>query len=539
MKSTRHRFALYFRFALLPILSFTFALALAPPLMAEDAADIAKQLTAGLPRSINKIAVAGFETAEDAPAEYAQLSDVIAERLTTALVQNAPPEVLERRLLKKLLEEKGLELSGVLEGDNGDLSEIGGLLKVEAIVIGTLFATAGEVDAELNARLVDTKTGKILNAVQMGVQLNERKNDVQTYRPMEEVLASAALIQVALLLDTSNSMDGLILQTKTQLWKIVNELASSEKNGKAPSIQIAVYEYGNDNLNVSRGYVRQVLPFTDDMDLVSKQLFELKTNGGQEYAGYVIRDAVQKLSWKDSDNVYKTIFIAGNEEFNQGPVSFQEAVASGVQKDIFINAIYCGGAGESDARGWQAAAKAGNGMFLNIDQNRERRVVSTPYDQRISELGIELNSTYIPYGEGGYEAAEEQEMQDKFASDHAASGAMVERQVFKAKSQYSASKSWDIVTLVESGQVKIDEIKKEQLPPELQKKSDAELKAYIEERIEARKKMQNEITDLGKKRDDYIRKEQAKSQSNAGDALDTQMKKALKEQAESKNFEFQ
>ena len=38
-------------------------------------------------------------------------------------------------------------------------------------------------------------------------------------------------IQVALLLDTSNSMDGLIEQAKTQLWKIVNELTSAEQKG--------------------------------------------------------------------------------------------------------------------------------------------------------------------------------------------------------------------------------------------------------------------------------------------------------------------
>ncbi len=37
----------------------------------------------------------------------------------------------------------------------------------------------------------------------------------------------APLIQLAILLDTSNSMDGLIAQAKTQLWQIVNELATA------------------------------------------------------------------------------------------------------------------------------------------------------------------------------------------------------------------------------------------------------------------------------------------------------------------------
>jgi len=39
---------------------------------------------------------------------------------------------------------------------------------------------------------------------------------------------SANKIKVALLLDTSNSMDGLIEQAKSQLWKIVGALANVE-----------------------------------------------------------------------------------------------------------------------------------------------------------------------------------------------------------------------------------------------------------------------------------------------------------------------
>lgn len=40
---------------------------------------------------------------------------------------------------------------------------------------------------------------------------------------------AAPLVQLAILLDTSNSMDGLIDQAKTQLWKIVNEFATAKK----------------------------------------------------------------------------------------------------------------------------------------------------------------------------------------------------------------------------------------------------------------------------------------------------------------------
>ncbi|HEY9487690.1 MAG TPA: hypothetical protein VIQ51_05130 [Chryseosolibacter sp.] len=48
-------------------------------------------------------------------------------------------------------------------------------------------------------------------------------------------------IMFALLLDTSNSMDGLIDQAKAQLWKIVNEVAAAKgADGNPPNIKIAL-----------------------------------------------------------------------------------------------------------------------------------------------------------------------------------------------------------------------------------------------------------------------------------------------------------
>ena len=98
------------------------------------------------------------------------------------------------------------------------------------------------------------------------------------------------LVQLALLLDTSNSMDGLIDQAKSQLWRIVNDLAGSRCRGHAPRIEVALYEYGNSGLSAGEKYLRQVLPFTRDLDRVSEMLFGLRTNGGEEYCGAVIKD---------------------------------------------------------------------------------------------------------------------------------------------------------------------------------------------------------------------------------------------------------
>jgi hypothetical protein len=57
-----------------------------------------------------------------------------------------------------------------------------------------------------------------------------------------------AKIQIAILLDSSNSMDGLIDQTRTQIWQIVNSLTKVTKDGEIPDLEVALYHYGNERL---------------------------------------------------------------------------------------------------------------------------------------------------------------------------------------------------------------------------------------------------------------------------------------------------
>ena len=86
-------------------------------------------------------------------------------------------------------------------------------------------------------------------------------------------------IQIAILLDTSSSMDGLIDQAKTQLWKVVNTFIEAKRDGKAPFVEVALYEYGNNNA-AGNDWIRLVSPMTRDLDQLSRDLFALKTKGG-------------------------------------------------------------------------------------------------------------------------------------------------------------------------------------------------------------------------------------------------------------------
>ena len=148
-------------------------------------------------------------------------------------------------------------------------------------------------------------------------------------------------IQLVILFDTSSSMDGLLNQAKSRLWEIVNESSALRYQGKIPSLEIAIYDYGNSGIQ-NNLFVRKQLDFTSDLDLVSQKLFALNTNGGNEYCGAVINDALNKLEWSSDARDLKMIYIAGNEPFNQGPVNYHEVCALAKGKEVLVNTIYCG-----------------------------------------------------------------------------------------------------------------------------------------------------------------------------------------------------
>src|SRR5689334_25304780 len=96
----------------------------------------------------------------------------------------------------------------------------------------------------------------------------------------------APVVQIAILLDTSGSMEGLLEQAKGQLWRIVNEFINAKQDGQRPDLEVALYEYGKSSLPSASGWIRRIVPLTNDLDKISEELFQLKTNGGDEYCGW-------------------------------------------------------------------------------------------------------------------------------------------------------------------------------------------------------------------------------------------------------------
>jgi hypothetical protein len=341
-------------------------------------------------------------------------------------------------------------------------------------------------------------------------------------------------IQVALLMDTSSSMDGLIEQAKSQLWTIVNELATAEYNGTKPTIEIALYHYGNDGLTKKDNYIQQVLPFTTDLDKVSEELFKLATNGGEEYCGAVIEDATLNLKWSDSNEDLKLVYIAGNEAFNQGAIDYKKACRDAIKKGIVINTIFCGGESEGVNSFWKEGASLADGEFITINMNEQTVYIETPFDSTLLRLNNELNSTYIFYGVQGGLAATNQITQDNNSKLYSKSN-LADRTVAKSNSGY-VNTSWDLVDAVKADSSKIKDVKKEELPDVMKDMDDDQKSKYVFEQSAKRDTIKNEINSINVQRQAYI--DEKKKEMGETNSLDKAVISSVRNVAEKKSYTF-
>jgi hypothetical protein len=383
-----------------------------------------------------------------------------------------------------------------------------------------------------NIQNLPTETPEILNA-SVSPDLSPSLDPT-----LDPVFGSSELsIEVAILLDTSSSMNGLIDQTKSQLWKMINEFGKAkDQNGETPRLKISLYEYGNSNLSPQENYIRQISPFTSELDVISEQLFSLKTNGGSEYAGAVIEDAVKKLEWSDDSNNLRIVLIAGNEPFTQGPINYKESIANARNKDVIVNTIFCGNYEEGVQTEWKNGALLGGGQYFNIDQDQKVIHIDAPQDEQILRLNEKLNKTYFGYGEKGKKNEMRQEEQDSL-NEFLGSANLAERAISKSSQNY-VNDSWDIVEGVEKKVIHLEDLEEEDLPEEMKGMTPEEMEIFIAEQLEERKKIQSEIQKLSVARSEYI-EEERKKLTGEDNTIDSAINKIIFDQVKEKGLIIQ
>ncbi len=338
-------------------------------------------------------------------------------------------------------------------------------------------------------------------------------------------------IQAAILLDVSNSMDGLIDQAKAQLWNMVSVMGKAKCDGETPRIEIALYEYGRDDNDAAKGYVKQISPFSSDLDKLSQHLFSLTTHGGREYCGQVIYTSLDELTWDTASNAYKVIFISGNEDFLQGNLHYTQACNEAKKKGVIVNTIYCGDRLQGIKEHWNLSAECGNGNFTNINSDARPEDIPTPYDSTLITLNYQLNGTYISYGKEGTQGLALQgsmDMKNRAFSRSAAVG----RISAKADTNLYFNGSWDLVDASSDDKSILERIDMKTLPDSLRNKNKSQLKAIIAQKSIERTNIQNEIRAISAKREIYINEERAKKvKNNTDQTLETEVEKMIREQA--------
>lgn len=107
------------------------------------------------------------------------LGKIVAEWLVTAMVKDGRFEVIERRLLTKILAEHQLAMTGIVNPDQ--IQKIGKILGAEVLISGAVMQVGTLL--EVNTRIIDIETGSIIAAERV-------KSDTVT--SLEDMVVSVA-----------------------------------------------------------------------------------------------------------------------------------------------------------------------------------------------------------------------------------------------------------------------------------------------------------------------------------------------------------
>src|SRR5262245_50568326 len=344
--------------------------------------------------------------------------------------------------------------------------------------------------------------------------------------------APARPVDLAICLDISGSMNGLLNAARQNLWAVVNDLAKLQP---APTLRVALLTYGCSAYEPEKGWVRVETAFTTDLDLVSEKLFALSTNGGEEYVARVMQAALTELSWSSDPQALKLMFVAGNEPATQDPkVDGPSQSKAAIGQGIVVNTIYCGSPAHGDVAGWRAVATLADGKFAAIEQDNGF-VASTPFDTQLAELSAAMNTTYVPYGKEAGVWVQNQEAQDGNAA-RLNSAAATTRGQTKASSLYCNS-HWDLVDACNEPTFKLEVVKKEDLPEALRSMSTDELRAHIAAQKKKRDEIKQQVETLGRQRDAHVQQELQRRSGDGKKLFEQAVLESVRQQAEARGFQ--
>ena len=355
-----------------------------------------------------------------------------------------------------------------------------------------------------------------------------------------ELSSNGPTMEMVFVLDTTGSMGGLLTGAKQRIWGIVNEVMQTSK---LSSVKVGLVAYRD------RGdrYITQVLPLTEDLDKVYSTLIDYQAEGGGDEAEDVRRalaKGVAEAGWSQpSSNHAQILFLVGDappHNYADEPDTLITADLA-VKQGIIVNTIQCG-TSATTKQIWEAIAQRGQGQYFVIPQDGGVQTISTPYDEQLSQLGSRLGGTYLAYGGGAgaeganYRAAQKEVLErvESSIATYSAPEARADRSLNKALN--SKAYIGDLLQDIENGTTKLESVKDEDLPSELQKLSPEDRAKTIDKRLAERSEIRKQILALSKQRTDYIAAEQKKGKGGAQNGFDAAVSAALRQQLAKKGI---
>lgn len=343
--------------------------------------------------------------------------------------------------------------------------------------------------------------------------------------------AAAPRIEVCFVLDTTGSMGGLIEGAKLKIWSIANQMISAKPT---PQLKIALIGYRD------RGdeYITRRYDLSDDIDTVYANLQKFQAGGGgdlPESVNQALNEAVSMIHWSTDRNVLKLIFLVGDSPPHMDypdDVKYPTTCELAVKKDLIIDTVQCGSY-EGTTSIWQDIANRAEGKFVAISQAGDMQVVSTPMDGELANLNVAIGRTLAPYGAA---TAQRAVMAKQAVSEVAAAPIVADRLAYNINTDKAVQGRGDLIDDLKAKQVTLAQIKKEELPSEMQNMTLEQKEAYLKSKAEERQKLQTRIAELVKQRQAYIQEEMRKQTGKGG--FDEQVQTIITEQAKAKGIQY-
>jgi len=208
-------------------------------------------------------------------------------------------------------------------------------------------------------------------------------------------------------------------------------------------------------------------------------------------------------------------------------VKYPETCKLAAANDIIINTVQCGKHPET-RKYWQEICRLAEGSYVQIDAGGGPIVaVATPFDAELSKINTEISKTTLVFGSREIQMSGEYK---KSSNAGLAPAAAADRAAFYARS--GGGTSYDLLSNIQNGTVKLEGLKKEELPPEMQKMNLEEQQAFLKNLETQRKELSQKALELDKKRNEFIaRKQSEDTRGRARDSFDNQVLQILQRQA--------